>query len=233
MENNQENEVILKNGFFKKLWWSIVKNRKYPNMAAEGFGRAISYLAKIVLILAIVLCLGIIYQTYGVVQEGIDYLETSFPEFSYKDGILTVESDEIIRISSEDSFVGEVIIDTKTDNEEEVNKYIAEVENVGEGLVVLKDRVIVKNAQIAGDIRYNYKDIASQFNLNEFNKQDVINYASSSQMISLYISLFLTLLIYAFVMYFLITLSNAVLLSAFRIYNNINCKNKNEICCNI
>lgn len=233
MENNQENEVILKNGFFKKLWWSIVKIEKYPNMAAEGFGRAISYLAKIVLILAIVLCLGIIYQTYGVVQERIDYLETSFPEFSYKDGILTVESDEIIRISSEDSFVGEVIIDTKTDNEEEVNKYIAEVENVGEGLVVLKDRVIVKNAQIAGDIRYNYKDIASQFNLNEFNKQDVINYASGSQMISLYISLFLTLLIYAFVMYFLITLSNAVLLSAFRIYNNINCKNKNEICCNI
>ena len=233
MENNQENEVILKNGFFKKLWWSIVKIEKYPNMAAEGFGRAISYLAKIVLILAIVLCLGIIYQTYGVVQEGIDYLETSFPEFSYKDGILTFESDEIIRISSEDSFVGEVIIDTKTDNEEEVNKYIAEVENVGEGLVVLKDRVIVKNAQIAGDIRYNYKDIASQFNLNEFNKQDVINYASGSQMISLYISLFLTLLIYAFVMYFLITLSNAVLLSAFRIYNNINCKNKNEICCNI
>ena len=233
MENNQENEVILKNGFFKKLWWSIVKIEKYPNMAAEGFGRAISYLAKIVLILAIVLCLGIIYQTYGVVQEGIDYLETSFPEFSYKDGILTVESDEIIRISSEDSFVGEVIIDTKTDNEEEVNKYIAEVENVGEGLVVLKDRVIVKNAQIAGDIRYNYKDIASQFNLNEFNKQDVINYANSSQMISLYISLFLTLLIYAFVMYFLITLSNAVLLSAFRIYNNINCKNKNEICSNI
>lgn len=233
MENNQENEVILKNGFFKKLWWSIVKIEKYPNMAAEGFGRAILYLAKIVLILAIVLCLGIIYQTYGVVQEGIDYLETSFPEFSYKDGILTVESDEIIRISSEDSFVGEVIIDTKTDNEEEVNKYIAEVENVGEGLVVLKDRVIVKNAQIAGDIRYNYKDIASQFNLNEFNKQDVINYASGSQMISLYISLFLTLLVYAFVMYFLITLSNAVLLSAFRIYNNINCKNKNEICCNI
>lgn len=233
MENNQENEVILKNGFFKKLWWSIVKIEKYPNMAAEGFGRAISYLAKIVLILAIVLCLGIIYQTYGVVQEGIDYLETSFPEFSYKDGILIVESDEIIRISSEDSFVGEVIIDTKTDNEEEVNKYIAEVENVGEGLVVLKDRVIVKNAQIAGDIRYNYKDIASQFNLNEFNKQDVINYASSSQMISLYISLFLTLLIYAFVMYFLITLSNAVLLSAFRIYNNINSKNKNEICSNI
>ena len=233
MENNQENEVILKNGFFKKLWWSIVKIEKYPNMAAEGFGRAISYLAKIVLILAIVLCLGIIYQTYGVVQERIDYLETSFPEFSYKDGILTVESDEIIRISSEDSFVGEVIIDTKTDNEEEVNKYIAEVENLAEGLVVLKDRVIVKNAQIAGDIRYNYKDIASQFNLNEFNKQDVINYASGSQMISLYISLFLTLLIYAFVMYFLITLSNAVLLSAFRIYNNINCKNKNEICCNI
>lgn len=242
MENNQENEknekneqgkeVILKNGFFKKLWWSISKIEKYPNMAAEGFGRAISYLAKIVLILAIVFCLGIIYQTHGMVQEGIDYLQTSFPEFSYKDGILDVSSDEVIRISSENSFVGEVIIDTKTDDAEEVNKYIAEVEDVGDGLVILKDKVIVKNSEIAGDIRYNYKDIASQFNLNEFNKQDVINYANSSQMISLYISLFLTLLVYAFVMYFLTTLSNAILLSAFRIFNNINRKNKDEICCN-
>lgn len=216
MENNeQEKEVILKNGFFKKFWWSILKIEKYPNMAAEGFGRALAYLAKIVLILAIVLCLGLIYQTYGIVQEGIKYLQNEFPEFSYKDGILSVESEDVTRISSEDSYVGKVIIDTKTDSKEEKDKYVEEVENSGGGLVVLKDKVVVKNRQIAGDIEYKYEEVAKGFNLSEFNKQDVINYANSSQMFNLYLSLFLTLLVYAFVMYFITTLSNAILLSAF------------------
>lgn len=216
MENNEQGkEVILKNGFFKKFWWSISKIEKYPNMAAEGFGRALAYLAKIVLILAIVLCLGLIYQTYGIVQEGIKYLQNEFPEFSYKDGILNVDSEDVIRISSEDSYVGKVIIDTKTDSEEEKDKYVEEVESSGGGLVVLKDKVVVKNRQIAGDIEYKYQEVAKGFNLSEFNKQDVINYASSSQMFNLYLSLFLTLLIYAFVMYFITTLSNAILLSAF------------------
>ena len=80
----------LKLVFFKKVWYSITKIEKYPDMAAEGFGRAISYLVKIIAILAVILCLGMVYQTHNIIKEGISYLQNEFPEFSYKDGNLAL-----------------------------------------------------------------------------------------------------------------------------------------------
>ena len=82
-------------------------------MAAEGLGRAFIYISKLVAILAIVLCLGIMYQTYQMLQEGVAYLKNEFPEFSYSNGTLDVSSDEKIIISEDDSYVGKTIIDTK------------------------------------------------------------------------------------------------------------------------
>ena len=202
-------------GFFNKLWNSIVKIEKYPDMAAEGLGRAIGYISKVVAILAIVLCLGAMYQTYQVVQKGVNYLQNEFPEFSYKDGVLNIQSEDVINISENDSIVGQTIIDTKAEDEQTINKYINEIEQAGSGMIIIKNKVILKNGSVAGTINYDYKEISSQVGLTEFNKQDVINYANSSQIINLYASVFLTIFIYAFIMYLLTTLSNAVLLSAF------------------
>ena len=202
-------------GFFKKVWYSIVKIEKYPNMAAQGLGKAISYMAKIVAILAVVLCLGMVYQANGMVKEGIEYLQNEFPEFSYKDGILNVESEERIVISEEDSVTGRTIIDTKTEDEQVINGYINEVTEAGDGVIVLKDRVIVKSSAVAGTISYDYKQTFEPMGLTEFNKANVIEYASSSQIASLYVSIFLTIFVYAFLMYFLTTLSNAIILSLF------------------
>ena len=202
-------------GFFKKVWYSIVKIEKYPNMAAQGLGKAISYMAKIVAILAVVLCLGMVYQANGMVKEGIAYLQNEFPEFSYKDGILNVELEERIVISEEDSVVGRTIIDTKTEDEQVINGYINEVTEAGDGVIVLKDRVIVKSSAVAGTISYDYKQTFEPMGLTEFNKENVIEYASGSQIASLYVSIFLTIFVYAFLMYFLTTLSNAIILSLF------------------
>lgn len=202
-------------GFWKKMWNSITKIEKYPDMAAEGLGKAISYISKVVAILAIVICLGTIYQTYQMIQEGVNYLQNEFPDFSYKDGILDIQAEETINISEEDSVVGQTIIDTKTEDEQIINQYIKELEQTGSGIIVLKDKVVLKNGSVAGTINYNYEEMFGQMGLNEFNKQDVINYANSSKIINLYVSIFLTIFIYSFIMYLLTTLSNAVLLSAF------------------
>ena len=211
--NNNENEINM--GFFKKVWYSIVKIEKYPNMSAQGLGKAISYLVKIIAILTIVFCLGVVYQAHGLVGEGIEYLQNSFPEFSYKDGTLNVESDEPITISAEDSVVGETIVDTNTEDESVINQYINQVTNAGGGIIVLKDRVIVKNAAVAGTVSYSYTDISQAMGVTEFNKQDVINIANSEKIIALYVSIFLTIFMYVFIMYFLSTLTNAILLSFF------------------
>ena len=214
--NKEENTNRRKEeNFFKKVYNSIIKIEKYPDMAAQGFPKAISYITKLVVILAIVLCLGMVYQTHNLIDEGVEYLQNSFPEFSYKDGTLSVESENPITIPSEDSVAGETIIDTKTEDETVINQYINQVTNAGGGIIVLKDKVVIKNAAVAGTISYSYKDTLEPMEILEFNKQDVINYANSSHAISLYVSIFLTVFIYAFVMYFLSTLSYAIPLSFF------------------
>ena len=44
-----------KMGFFKKVWYSIIKTEKYPDMAAEGVKKAGEYLIKIVAIVALIM----------------------------------------------------------------------------------------------------------------------------------------------------------------------------------
>lgn len=147
---NEEKQKLI---FFKKFWNSIVKIEKYPDMAAEGVGRAFSYLCKVVAILAIVICIGMLYQTYEILQEGIKYMQNEFPEFSYQDGILQVSSEEKITISEEDSYIGKTIIDTKTEDEKTINQYINEIQKSGEGIIILKDKLILKNRAVSR----NYK----------------------------------------------------------------------------
>ena len=216
-DTRKESEVKEKKekGFFKSVWASIVKIEDYPEMAAKGVGKAIAYVAKIIVILAIILSLGIVYKTYGLVKDGVSYLQNEFPEFSYKDGKLDVHSEEIITIDSKDSIVGKTIVDTKTEDESKINQYINDIAESGSGVIILKDKVIMKNQSVAGTINYNYNEILNQMKISEFTKQDIINYAQSSQIVNLYISVFLTIFVYSFIMYFLTTLSNAVFLSVF------------------
>ena len=205
----------LKMNFFNKVKYSIFKIEKYPDMAAEGVGKAISYMSILVAILAVILCIGMLYQTHDLLQDGIHYIQNEFPEFSYKEGILKVESENVITISEDDSVMGKTIIDTKTEDEQIINQYINSVTESGEGIIILKDKAIIKSSGVAGTVSYSYKDALEQLGINEFKKQDVVNYVNSSQIVTLYVSVFLTVFVYAFIMYLLTTISNAVLLSFF------------------
>lgn len=205
----------LKMNFFNKVKYSIFKIEKYPDMAAEGVGKAISYISILVAILAVILCIGMLYQTHDLLQDGIHYIQNEFPEFSYKEGILKVESENVITISEDDSVMGKTIIDTKAEDEQTINQYINSVTESGEGIIILKDKAIIKSSGVAGTVSYSYKDALEQLGINEFTKQDVVNYANSSQIVTLYVSVFLTVFVYAFIMYLLTTISNAVLLSFF------------------
>ena len=204
-----------KENFFKKMWKAIAKIEKYPDMSAEGFGKAVTYISKLIAIIAIVVGLGTIYQANTTVKNAVNYLETEFPNFEYKEGILNVDSNEVIDIASENSILGYTIVDTNTEDEETINKYINQIEQSGSGIIVLKNKVILKNSTVAGTINYEYKEITEQLGLEQFNKQDVLNFATSSQIWNLYASIFFTIFVYAFIIYLITTLINAVLLSAF------------------
>ena len=62
MKNNESlKEEYLKLNFFKKIWFSIVKFEKYPEMAALGIKQAIIYFTKLILIFSIVYAFTFLY----------------------------------------------------------------------------------------------------------------------------------------------------------------------------
>ena len=209
-EEKEENKELKGMGFFKKVKYSIFNIEKYPEMATEGTGKAITFVAKLVVILAIVLSVWTLYQTYQMIQEGTNYLENQFPDFSYHDGTLTVDSKEAITIENEQ--FGKIIIDTNTDSEETINQYLNQINEYGIGALVLKDRAVLKNITMIGEISYNYKESLDSINLTEFNKQDVVNYVQNGQINNLYFSIFISLFIYSFAMYFINTLWYAIII---------------------
>ncbi len=210
-EKKEEYKELKGMGFFRKLKYSIFNIERYPEMATEGIGKALSYIAKLVVILAIILSIWTLFQTNQMIREGTNYLESEFPDFSYKDGVLTVNSEEAINI--ENKQFGKIIVDTNTDSEETINQYLNSINESGTGVLVLKNRVVLKNITMIGEVSYNYKESLDSMNLTEFNKQDVVNYVEDGQINTLYFSIFVTLFIYSFSMYFINTLWYAVIIS--------------------
>ena len=130
-EKKEEYKELKGMGFFKKVKYSIFNIEKYPEMAVEGLGKAVSYIAKLVVLLAIVLSVWTLYQTYQMINEGTNYLENEFPDFSYSDGILSVDSEEAIIVENEQ--FGKIIVDTNTDSEEAINQYLNQISGCGTG----------------------------------------------------------------------------------------------------
>ena len=209
-EKKEEYKEIKGMGFFKKVKYSIFNIEKYPEMATEGIGKAISYIAKLIVILAVVLSVWTLYQTYQMINEGTNYLENEFPDFSYSNGTLTVNSEDIITIENQQ--FGKIIVDTNTDSEETINQYLNQINEYGVGALVLKDRVVLKNITMIGEVSYNYQESFNSINLTEFTKQDVVNYVQNGQINSLYFSVFISLFIYSFAMYFINTLWYAIII---------------------
>ena len=211
VEEKKEKYKELKGmGFFKKVKYSIFNIEKYPEMATEGIGKTLSYIAKLVVILAVVLSIWTLYQTYQMINEGTNYLENQFPDFLYSNGTLTVDSEEAIVIENEQ--FGKIIVDTNTDSEETINQYLNQINEYGTGALILKNRAVLKNITMIGEVSYNYQESFNSMNLTEFNKQDVVNYVQNGQINTLYFSVFISLFIYSFAMYFINTLWYAIII---------------------
>lgn len=212
-KTEQEQDKELKKGFFKKIWYSIDKIEKYSELSAEGFGRAIKYLAILVMILALISSALTVYRTSLEVKNIAQYIDEKTPELTYSNEQLTVDSQTPI-IDENENF-GKVIIDTNADSEQTINQYINEVQNDENAIIILKDKLILKEIGLQGTTNYNYKDLFGEMGITEFNKQDLVEYLSGSNMISLYLNLLLVLFIYAFTIYLINTLFYVIVISIF------------------
>ena len=208
-QNQEKNNEKIKNddakkSFFKKVWYSIDKIEKYSELSAEGFKSAIKYLGLLIMTLCIISSIITVYKTSLEIKNIAQYINEKSPEITYKDGMLQVDSQETI--IDENSMYGKVIIDTVTDSEEKINEYINQVSDEKNTIIILKNKLIIKQIGIRGISNYEYKALFGEMGINEFNKQQIVDYLTSSNMMPLYLNLCLALFIYAFVIYFINTI---------------------------
>ena len=210
-ENDKVENNEVKKGFFKKVWYSIDKIEKYSELSAEGFGRAIKYLGILIIIIAIISSVVTVYNTSLEVKKIAEYINEKSPELTYSDGTLQIDSPEVI--TDDSSNFGKIIIDTKTDSEEQINQYKEQVNEEENAIIILKDKLILKDIGTNGTSEYNYKELFKEVGITEFNKQQLVEYLKGSNMMPLYLNLFLVLFIYAFVIYFINTIFYIIAIS--------------------
>ena len=195
-----------KTNFFKECLKSIKDLDKYEDFALELPKKSFKYLFKLIAIFCVLICL---FYTYQIVRNTNDIyadLKNKLPEFSYKEGILTLNSEEPIILEDYQEVVGKVIIDTDAT----IEKYEKDAKI---GIVLLKDKCVVLSNNGMGQVVYKYEELAKSYGITEFTKQDAINYIEGINIVSLYGSIYIVMFVYLFIVYFISILLDVLLLS--------------------
>lgn len=197
---------------YKKIWFSISKFERYPEMASEGVGRAFGYLAFLIFIFSIIFALVLTCMLYVEMKEYVNYIDEEISVIEYKDGVLN------IGLGTQGNYftIGDVtvIIDTDEIDDDKVEEYKNIIGSDSFGAIWLKDRIIIN--YYGNEQKIYYQNIFSEIGFTEFNKTELIDYLNGVlQTPQIYLSYFVSAFAYSFALYFVSSLLNVLLLSVF------------------
>ena len=201
--------------FFKKIKTSIFDFDGYQQLAAEKITRTIVYIVLLVLIFSVLLSLAYIYNINKMINNTKEYINNEISEIIYENYELTVipkNGEEITRIINEE-LGATTIINTQTEDEEKINNSIDEIKNQNNGILILKDKIIIKTQISANTLESSYKDISEEYNINKIDKEEFINLLSGPEVKKALVVLLSAMSLYLFIMYFSTMLIDIFLLS--------------------
>lgn len=189
--------------FFKKLIIAIKDFDKYIDFAASSALDTMGYFIKLVAIFTIILTAISVYSVSKHVKEIYKFIDKEITEISYENGNLSVlgKTDEILEL--EDTILDKIIIDT-TEDKQKQDKYIADIQKTSSGIVFLKDKMAIKIANSNSMvITYSYNELLENQNINNFNKDDVLDKISGKNIIYIYLIIFVMSYFYLYITSFL------------------------------
>lgn len=201
--------------FLKKIKTSIFDFDGYQQLAAEKISKTIVYIVLLVLIFSVLLSLAYIYNINKMIDNTKEYVDNEISEMIYENYELTVipqNGEEITRIIN-DKVGATIIINTQTEDEEKINNSIDEIKSQNNGILILKDKIIIKTPISANTIEYSYKDISEEYNINKIDKEEFINLLSGSEVKKALVILFSAMVLYLVIIYFSTMLIDIFLLS--------------------
>ena len=214
MEDKQEMVNI---NFFKKVWYSITKFEKYPVMATEGLKRAIKYLVIITAIVSIFVMIGSILQLKTLIKDLAKYVQENIPEFSYSNGNLLMNTEDIMVIEEfQYSGIDRIVIDTISETDEQ--KEQAEKDNLVEGITIFffRNEIILNTKSENNQILrqpYTYGEFINNYtgeNIEKFEKKDFVEYLTSEKMTTFYWQYGMAIFIYLLIINIIIGLIDSL-----------------------
>ena len=190
-----ENKKVKGNGFFKDVLKSIKDFDKYEDFGLEGAGKTSGYLIKLVAIFTIIITCMTVYKFSNSVKEAINYFDAKVTDLSYADGILTVNNNEKFEVASDKYITGKIIVDTENLSDEKIEEYKNQIKNQNNGLVLLKDKMLLKNEMLSAISETSYTDFFNKYNITSLDKQKIIDYVNNNSL-QIYTSVFVTMFIY-------------------------------------
>lgn len=207
-----ENKNIKKEGFFKKVLKSVKNFEKYEDFALEGLGKTTIYLLQIVAVFTLIIAIMTVYKFSNTLNNTISYLKNNIETFSYENGILEINSNE--KLETEESindFRSKIIIDTSELTTEGLQKYKEDISKEQNGIIVLRDKVLIKNDTLTDITEIPYNELTSKYNITTMDKQTMLQYLEDSKA-KIYTAIFITIYLCMFGLYFISILLDALVL---------------------
>lgn len=189
--------------FFKKIKMSIFDFDGYQELAAEKISRTIGYIVLLMLIFSIIVGAIYVFKFVQGTNATREYIENEISEISYENYQLTVvpnSGEEITRIEPENTGI-KIIINAQTNDEEKINDTINEISNTENGILILKDRIIIKSEISTKTVEYSYQTISEAYNINKIDKTEVLNILSGNEIKIFMAMLFVGIMLYIFIIY--------------------------------
>lgn len=203
--------------FFKKVWYSITKFEKYPDMAAEGIYKAIKYLVILMIILSLFLTISSLIETKKMILDLAQYIQDNIPDFSYQDGKISMDVEEpIILENIQYNGIDYIIINPNLEDDTEKDDYKNENGKIGTTVYLFKDQIILESKNENDEKQtqeYTYQDFIqtyTQENITQFNKNEMVNYLKSEKMSSFYIRYSMSIILYLVFMNVIVGLLDSV-----------------------
>ncbi len=216
MEKDVANKVLKKKekkviSPVEKIWCSITKFEKYPEMAAEGTPRAFLYLLFLSLLVSIIIGIGITIQFNKMINSNIKFFEENVTNIKYENGELQVETKENNVVETE---YGTIIVDTNDIDDKKKSEYYAKIPSNKVSIIWLKNEVQLKIKE--GTIKIEYKEISDKVDAQNINKESVLNILNEYvNKFEVYVFFFTSQGVVEFVLFFIYTLSHILILSLF------------------
>ena len=203
--------------FWKKLKFSIFDFEKYQDLALEKIIKTIGYIAILVLIFSLIVSGIMTYKVYGACKSIREYIDKNIETIDFADNKLNVVSKQMDeKTVIEDEKLNTKIIIMTLNDEEKINEAIEELNSSENCILILNDKIMIKNEVLTKPIAYSYNAIAERYNINTINKQEAVNLLSYNTLKPLLFVLYGLFLVYIFLIAYLPSvLVDIIILSVF------------------